>query len=431
MNEMLIDKPLITNYKLFVMTKVDEIKRKLNDAIERYDACRKANDVDGAKAAAQEVKALTDELNEERVMEAARREAAARDLTEQEKRELNRFSFAKFIREAGRKELSGFEKEMADEGRREAQQLGLSVGGFAIPHVLLANKRAAAGQNVTTPADGGMLVGTEMTYIEQLRKKLFLTELGATMLTGLQGNIDLIMGSKFTAKWLGETDKVTTEKLQFSKSTLSPKRLAMMGAFSNMLLVQASTDVERLIVDELVAAHAIALNEAAINGSGASNQPKGILNMDNVGAVAGGDNGAAISYANVVALETAISAKDADFGNMAYLTNSKVVGAMKTTEKATGTARYILEGGLANGYRVHTSNIVPDKLTKGEAASKCSAMVFGNWSDLLVAWWGGLDLIVDPYTMADSDEVRVVARAFHDVGVRHEESFAVIKDILA
>ena len=413
------------------MTKIDEIKRKLGEATDRYDRAVAEGKKEEASQAAQEVRGLVEELNNERVLEAARKEQAKREMSDGERKELERFSFAKFIREAGQKNLSGFEKEMAEEAKREAGAAGVSVGETAIPYVLLANKRAATGQNAGTAADGGNLVGTETSYVEALRKRLFLTELGAVSLTGLQGNLDIVLGSKFSASWLGETDSVTASKLSFSKTTLKPHRLAILGAYSNQLLKQASLDVEALIQSELVAAHAEALNEAAINGSGEDNEPTGVLNLDGIGDVAGATNGAALTFANLVALETAVSSKDADFGRMAYLTNSKVVGQMKTTEKSAGTARYLLENGTANGYRVAVSNIVPSDLTKGTSSGKCSALLFGNWSDLLVCWWGGLDLLVDPYTLADKDEVRVVARAFHDVGVRHAESFAAIKDILA
>jgi HK97 family phage major capsid protein len=185
-----------------------------------------------------------------------------------------------------------------------------------------------------------------------------------------------------------------------------------------------------MVMNELIAAHAESLNDAAINGSGESPEPLGILNMDGIGQVVGGESGSKLSWPNLVALETEVAANNADLGTMAYVTNARVRGAMKTTEKASGQAVYLMDGNFANGYKTVISNLVPKNLAKG-GASNLSAMIFGNFADLLVGWWGGIDLRVDPYTQAETDQVRVFARAFHDISVRRKESFAVIKDIIA
>ena len=207
--------------------------------------------------------------------------------------------------------------------------------------------------------------------------------------------------------------------------------MSIQGVYSNQLLTQASLDVEALVMRELVEAHAESLNAAAINGSGTGAEPLGLLNMEGIGSVVGGENGKAIDWNTIVALETAVAIKNADLGSLAYLTNTKVRGAMKTTEKSTGTARFLMEGTAVNGYKTVISNLVPYNLSKGTASKTLSAMIFGNFADLMIGWWGGLDVKADPYTMLDTDEVRVVARAFHDVAARRKESFAVIKDIIA
>ena len=414
------------------MKKEDEIKRELAAAIENYENFKKEGKKEEARQALERVQALTGELNEVRVLEAARKEAAAKNMSEKEKKEINRFSFRKFMLEASRKELSGFEAEMAAEARKEAREFGMSVGDFGIPYLVLVGKRASSGQNVKTPADGGLLVTDEgISYVEMLRNKLILEQVGATMLTGLTGNVPIVFGSKYQGEWLEEGAKSNIEKLTFTSSTMKPKRLSIQGVYSNQLLTQASLDVEALVMRELVEAHAESLNAAAINGSCTGAEPLGLLNMEGIGSVVGGENGKAIDWNTIVALETAVAIKNADLGSLAYLTNTKVRGAMKTTEKSTGTARFLMDGTAVNGYKTVISNLVPYNLSKGTASKTLSAMIFGNFADLMIGWWGGLDVKADPYTMLDTDEVRVVARAFHDVAARRKESFAVIKDIIA
>ena len=330
-----------------------------------------------------------------------------------------------------RRKLAGLEKEMAEEAKREAANIGVQLKGVGIPHVVLSNKRAASGQNVTVPADGGNLVQEEsLVYVDALRAKLILNELGVTFLTGLVGNLPLVKGGQFSAQWLDENGEMTDgEKVAFSKYLLSPKRVALTGAYSKQLFLQGSIDIENYIVNELTTAHAKALNEAMINGSGASGQPKGILNLDGIGSVVGGENGAVLDWKKVVGLETAVAVENADLGSLAYLTNSKVRGAMKTTEKSQGTARFLMEGGEVNGYKTVVTNLVPSEIKKGTGTG-LSAMIFGNFADVVLAQWGGLDFIIDPYTLAKSGDIKIVANAFHDLGYKHEKSFAAIKDII-
>ena len=181
-------------------------------------------------------------------------------------------------------------------------------------------------------------------------------------------------------------------------------------------------------MDKIMTAHAELLETAAIAGTGTNNQPTGILNTANIGSVAGGTNGAAISWGNLVALETAVNSQNGNRGKLGYLTNAKVVGAMKTIERAQGTARFLIEDGKSNGYAVEWTNLVPSNLAKGTATA-CSAMIFGNWEDLYIGHWGGVDIVVDPYTLAAQADVRIVLNSWDDAVVVEPKSFAAIKDI--
>lgn len=309
--------------------KIHEIRKDLSQAIENY---RKLGEdkKEEAQSLLTKIDEYTRELNDAIVVDAADKALAANHITDSERREVNRFSYAKYMREAIDGKLSGLENEMAAEAKREAASIGVQLKGVGIPHLVLSNKRAATGQNVTVPAEGGFLVQEEgLVYVDALRAKLILNELGVTFLTGLVGNLPLVKGGQFTAQWLDENGEVEDEKTSFSKYLLSPKRVALTGAYSKQLFIQSGIDIENYIVNELTTAHAKALNEAMINGSGASGEPKGILNLDGIGSVTGGENGAVLDWKKVVGLETVVAVENADLGSLAYLTNSKVRGAMK------------------------------------------------------------------------------------------------------
>ena len=115
---------------------------------------------------------------------------------------------------------------------------------------------------------------------------------------------------------------------------------------------------------------------------------------------------------------------------MGYLTNAKVRGKLKTTSKVSGQNGFIWEDGMLNGYKASVSNQVPSNLTKGTSSGVCSAIIFGNWSDLIIGQWGTLDLMVDPYSGSTSGTVRVVALQDVDIAVRNAVSFSAMLDAL-
>lgn len=378
-----------------------------------------------------EVRNLVNELEDAELLEAGNRRIASNGLSQNEREQVEKFSFRKAIADYvnNNGNLSGFEAEMHQEAAREAKQNGLTLKGIGVPMVVLENARAATGQNIGTAADGGNLVQEEpLVYIDALRNRLVLVTLGAKFVTGLVGNLPLINGGAFTSTWHGESDAVTTTKAAYGKKTMSPKRMSVSGAYTLEQLNQTSMSMEMMLRDDMLKAHANGLELAAINS--ATNGPTGILNISGIGSVAGGTNGSAAAWSHLVDLETQVAIDNADFGTLAYLTNAKVRGKLKQTLKASGVAGYIWEGNTINGYNAAVTNAVPSNITKGTSSEVCSAIIFGNFNDLIIGQWGGYDLVVDPYAKKLNGEVEVVLHSFHDVAARNKESFAAMKDAL-
>jgi HK97 family phage major capsid protein len=178
------------------------------------------------------------------------------------------------------------------------------------------------------------------------------------------------------------------------------------------------------------------IQAAVINGAG-SDEPTGILQTSGIGSVAGGTNGAAPTYEHMVDLESAVAAANADVGALAFLTNAKVRGKLRKTQEFSGTDGEPVytsgrEPGLGTilGYDAWVTNSVPSTLTKGSASGVCSAVLFGNFSDLILGFWGGLDITVDPYSLSTTGARRVVAFQEVDVAVKRVASFAAMKDAL-
>ena len=413
------------------MRKIAEIRRDLAaKAAEVKGIQNSPENAETLKKGIEELKALMLELEQAEAVEAAAQQAADRELDRRQRVAGRPFSLVRYIAGIVAGNLEGIEREVDEMGAKEYERLGLVRQGHVIPSAYL---RAASGQNYTTAADGGNLTEEgERRYLDILKDKLVVAGLGATVLTDLVGTFTAISSSAVQAAWEGEADKNELKKVTYSKLTMTPHRSSVSVATTKDLLRQTSFDVEADLLNKITDAHADLLEKAAINGSGSDGEPTGILNTTGIGSVAMGTNGGAIDWKHIVALETEVNSKNANRGRMAYLSNAKVNGALKVTEMATGTARFLLSNEAPktlNGYPFDWTNLVPSGLTKGTAASKCSALIFGNFQDLYIGQWGGIDIVVDPYTGARNGEIYLTLNAWNDVKVVEPKSFAAIVDI--
>ncbi len=328
--------------------------------------------------------------------------------------------------DANAQRAAAFERECSDAA---AKVLGKESRGFMVPFEV--QKRDL---NVTTATAGGNLVATNLmagNFIDLLRNAMVIDGLGAQFLTGLVGKIAIPKQSGgATAYWVAESGAPTESQQTIAQVTMQAKTVGAFTDISRQLLKQSSVDVEGFVQRDLAAVLGLAIQQAAISGTGQNNQPSGLLTLITP-SVAGGTDGAAPTWANIIELETDVSVANADVGSMGYLTNAKVRGKLKGTTKANNQNGFVFEQGdmPLNGYRAGITNAVPSNLTKG-SGTDLSAILFGNFADLLIGMWGGLDLTVDPYSGSTSGTVRVVALQDVDVAIRHAESFATMVDAI-
>lgn len=313
----------------------------------------------------------------------------------------------------------------------------------AARELIARHMQAARDLVVGTPTAGGNLVATELlgsSFIELLRNAMILDRLGVRWLRDLNGNIAIPRQTGgATSYWVAENSNLTESQQAVDQVTMSPKTVGAFTDYSRRLLLQSSIDTEMFVRSDLAITIAQALQAAAIAGPGTGNQPTGLLNISGTGAVAGGVNGAAPTYDLLVDLETAVANANAANGNLGFVTNSKVRGKLRKTQVFTGTngspvwtssaGSRGLEGEVL-GYPAIVTNAVPSNLDKGTATGVCSAAIFGNFAELLIGMWGGLDILYDPYTGGIAGTKRLIALQDVDINVRHPASFSVFKDIL-
>lgn len=353
-------------------------------------------------------------------------------------RDRSRYSFVRLMnavadplnREAV--EAAAFELECSRAARKLTGKDGV---GETIPVDLLRSDQRRD-LNVGTAAQGGNLVATDLlsgSFIDMLRNSMSVMAAGATLLTDLNGNIAIPRQTGGAAGfWVAENGDVTGSTPTFDQVAMTPKTVGALVEYSRQMLLQSSIDVEAFVRGDIIRQLAIALDASALNGPGTGGEPRGVMQTAGIGSVAGGTNGAAPTWSHIVKLETEVASDNALLGTLAYLTNTKVRGKLKETEKFAGGGREIWAEGEnpLNGYRAIVSNQVPSNLTKGTSAGVASAILFGNWADVIIGMWGGLDILLDPYTGSALGKKRIVAHQSVDVVVRHPESFSAMLDAL-
>lgn len=328
-------------------------------------------------------------------------------------KEIKNYSFSKAMAAAisGDWSKAGFELEAS---KAVEKMLGKDSRGFYMPHEILKRE-------MSTTTDSNLVGTTHMAnnFIDILRNKLVISKLGGQVLTGLSGNVAIPKQTgTATAYWILEGGDTTESDLDIGMLTLSPKTVSGATAYTRQMLLQSNPSIERLVMTDLAANIALAIDKAAISGTGVDGQPLGILNTTGVNAVDCTTLKGGLDWKNVVEFETKIGAQNADVNSMYYIAGAGVAGLLKTTEKSTGSAKYLLENNQVNGYSFERTNQVG-----------ADTMLFGDFSQIITALWGGLDIMIDPYTKAKSGGT--VIRAFQslDIGLRYAQAFSASTNI--
>lgn len=368
------------------------------------------------------------------------------DLPHQEARNLNRYSMLRAIlRVADGLPVDGLEGECSQELIKKRGR-GVKGQGFVMPTDLPVDLRSAATgrtrfgtaeqrafDSTTNVGAAGIQTTLSTTYVDLLRNRMAVRQAGARVLTGMRGNFTIPrQNAASTLYWLAEGGAPTTSRPTVDQIPFTPRTAGVTVDITRRLAEQLNVDAEMFVRDDLNQVLARGIDLAALNGTGNANQPLGLLQNPSVPVTSAGTNGGDPTWALVVALETAIATANADMGSLAYMTNAKTRGKMKVTAKIGSTFPIYLwaDGDTPlNGYPAYVTNQLPSNLTKGSSGAVCSPLIFGNWSDIIIAFWSGQDVIVDPYSLSTSGGLRLVTLQDLDVNIRHPESFAMITDL--
>jgi len=355
-------------------------------------------------------------------------ESAEVGLTEQERRD---FSFIRLIRaQAAQKGVADFDKKhIKDAGfelecHRAVADINGDAQGLWVPYDVLRGTREQQQRmlqrdlQVAIGTAGGNLVAEEFlgaSFIELLRNNMVTTQLGVRNLDGLVGDIAIPKHTgAATAYWVNEGGAPTESEQTIGQIGMTPKTLGAFTDFRRKLLLQSAIGIEQFVREDFAAIIGLEMDRVVIYGSGVAGEPKGITSWADVNTVTITTTSTP-DWAEVVGCETEVATDNALMGSLGYATHPTVKGNMKTTSKAGTEAIFVMgEGNTLNGYPCAVSTQITS-----------THLLFGNWADALVGRWGGIDILVDPFTQSTTGTIRVVIFQSCDVAVRHGQSFTL------
>jgi HK97 family phage major capsid protein len=331
-----------------------------------------------------------------------------------------KFSFARAIRAIATKDWSeaGFEKAVFNEVSKTVQNAGSDpYGGYIVPNEYVAD------------------------IIELLRHQIVVATLGATMLENL--TTSPIEWPKqltaTTAYWVGENEAITDSDITFGQISMTPKSCAAMVKLSNRILRMSNPSIEALIRSDIATQLALAIDLACIRGTGVQNQPLGLVNQEGINTLALGENGAVPDFDDLMEMAYEVEIDHALTGNLSYMFHPairKVLQQIRVPDYSATQGPYMVSPpvseaalGTMIGYPFKVNTQIPTDLAKG-TASNCSEIYFGNWSQMLIAHWGGIQIMASEHTSTafatNQTWIRIIQDI--DVGVRQPTAFCVCSD---
>ena len=250
--------------------------------------------------------------------------------------------------------------------------------------------------------------------LEPLYADSVISNLGITIYNGLPaGDFKVSAMGKGSAAWADEQGTAAESKNTFSHVTLQPKRISAQLSYSKQFLAQdtigAEAAIRRDIYNALVAQIQSTMLSADASGA---NKPAGIFNGVTAKNIS--------SYAELCDVEAAVDDSNVK-GERKYLMSNKAKAILRCMPKSSLTTELVLDGNDIDGTPVIANSDVPT-----------TQYAYGDFSNIVMGTWGNVDLIIDPYTLAAENSVRIVVNAFVDwKKVRKDENVIVYGKVSA
>ena len=379
-------KSIIENCQMEVREMTDEEKQELDAAKAEIEALNAELEELKKKLAAYDEELPADDENEEI------ENNENRNITKTMKKEFRLLSAINDI--ANNRNLNDVASAVISEGATEMRKAGLSFGGqIQLP---MSEVRA-----ITVEAEGEDVVATDLyNVLEPLRAKNVLAQAGAKFLTNLVGDVQVPVMAAGNVTWEGEVADAKDFGAAFTSVKMSPKRLTAYIDLSKQFLAQDSVSAEALIRQDIVNAINAKLEATILgDGEGSTTVPAGLFTAAATEVT---------DFAGICNLESDV--EDANInGECKYIMSNKAKAAFRNMAKSAKSTQLVMENGAIDGTEVLNTSHVAGK-----------HFAYGDFSQLAIGQWGGIDLTVDPYTLATKGMVRLVVNAYFDAKVLRE-----------
>jgi HK97 family phage major capsid protein len=318
------------------------------------------------------------------------------------------------------KTLNGYEGEVQREIERQRGGTSRSDAFYLPTAIRMSRDMTSAGVS-----GSNYLVGTDNlagSFIDMLRNRTVVGEMGATFLHGMVGNVTIPKQTGAgVAYWLNtESTAITESQLTIGQLSMTPKTVGCYTEVSRLLLRQSSPAVDQIITNDLARVTALAIDSAAINGTGSAGQPTGIINTAGIGTV----TGASMDYAKTLEFQSDLAASNALAGKLAYVTAPAVAALLQQRVRYASTNSPLWAGNSADGEVGGQRALTSSQMEAG-------SMLFGDWSQLVIGEWGMLEIAVSESHGNNFPSGIYSLRAMQtiDIGIRNAAAFSLATSI--
>ncbi len=335
-----------------------------------------------------------------------------------EPKEVRDFSFFKAVNDFTNGKLDGVEREMHEEAVNEARSAGRSINGLGIPSFMLESRA-----NVTQ-AGSAIAPTNVLGFADAMREASVFDKVGANILTGLSANTTIPVAGASSVEWEGEVDAAADGGAQFGKVELTPTRLASYVNISKQLLLQNGAAAEQAIIRDLGRATAQKMDAAIFSTAGVSGAPDSLGELATSTFTESAFSDLASIMLDFVSAEQTLAEAGGLEGNLAYVASPNLMAQLKQSAQVAAV-NVGMQGALVNGY--------PTFFTNGctKVAGTSGDFFFGDFSKLYMGMFGGLDIMVDPYSVAVNGQTRLVLNQYMDWGVSDGAGFVKATSLVA
>lgn len=335
-----------------------------------------------------------------------------------EPKEVRNFSFFKAVNDFTNGKLDGVEREMHEEAVNEARSAGRSINGLGIPSFMLESRADV------TQAGSAIAPTNVLGFADAMREASVFDKVGANILTGLSANTTIPVAGASSVEWEGEIEAAADGGAQFGKVELTPTRLASYVNISKQLLLQNGAAAEQAIIRDLGRATAQKMDAAIFSTAGVSGAPDSLGELATSTFTESAYSNLASIMLDFVSAEQTLAEAGGLEGNLAYVASPNLMAQLKQSAQVAAVNAG-MQGALVNGYPTYFTN----GCTKSAGVS--GDFFFGDFSKLYMGMFGGLDIMVDPYSVAVNGQTRLVLNQYMDWGVSDGAGFVKATSLVA